>query len=95
MKLRRYLVCYDIRDAKRLREIAKCLAGYGDRIQYSIYLCDLPSIEINKLEMRIERIVDPSVDSVMVVDLGKPDTPNKITVFGVLDMSPSYVSRVF
>ena len=41
MSRRRYLVAYDIRDDRRLRSIAVCTEGYGNAIQYSVFVCDL------------------------------------------------------
>jgi CRISPR-associated protein Cas2 len=45
MARRRYLVAYDIRDDRRLRSIAGCMEGYGTRIQYSVFVCDLSDRE--------------------------------------------------
>jgi hypothetical protein len=50
MGRRRYLVAYDIRDDRRLRSIAGCMEGYGTRIQYSVFVCDLSDRE--KIIMR-------------------------------------------
>ncbi len=33
----KYLFCYDIRDEKRLRHVAKIIEKYGIRIQYSFF----------------------------------------------------------
>jgi CRISPR-associated protein Cas2 len=42
---RRYLVAYDIREDRRLRNVATCMEGYGERIQYSVFVCDLSDQE--------------------------------------------------
>ena len=34
-----WLVCYDVRDPKRLRKAAKHMEGYGERMQYSVFRC--------------------------------------------------------
>jgi hypothetical protein len=34
-----YLVCYDICDDKRLREVFKTMRDFGDHLQYSIFDC--------------------------------------------------------
>lgn len=44
-----YLICYDIRDAKRWRKAYKLLQGYGERIQYSIFRCQLSMRSREKL----------------------------------------------
>ena len=37
-----YIVCYDICDDKRLRQVFKTMRSYGDHLQYSVmgYLLD-------------------------------------------------------
>jgi CRISPR-associated protein Cas2 len=42
---RGYLVAYDIREDRRLRNVACCIEGYGERIQYSVFVCDLSDQE--------------------------------------------------
>ena len=34
-----WLICYDVRDPKRLRKTAKHMEGYGERMQYSVFRC--------------------------------------------------------
>lgn len=35
-----YLVCYDIRDDKRLKTVYKTMRDFGDHLQYSIFECN-------------------------------------------------------
>ena len=71
MARRRYLVAYDIRDDRRLRSIATCMEGYGTRVQYSVFVCDLSERERVLMRGDVEKM---SEDSVMVVDLGAADS---------------------
>lgn len=32
-----YLICYDIEDDGRRRRVARCLEGYGERVQESVF----------------------------------------------------------
>ncbi len=73
MARRRYLVAYDIRDDKRLHSIATCMEGYGYRIQYSVFICDLSDHEAVLMRGDVETRMKTSEDSVMVVDLGNPE----------------------
>ena len=41
MARRRYLVAYDIREDRWLRSAAACVEGHGERIQDSVFICDL------------------------------------------------------
>jgi len=75
MARRRYLVAYDIRDDRRLRSIAGCMQGYGTRIQYSVFVCDLSDREKVIMRGDIEGLMKASEDSVMVIDLGRPGIP--------------------
>ncbi|MFN8188297.1 MAG: CRISPR-associated endonuclease Cas2 [Gaiellales bacterium] len=71
----RYLVCYDIRDDVRLRRTARIVEGFGTRLNYSVFLCDLSGVEIVRLESALRVTVDLHVDSVLIVDLGPVGDP--------------------
>jgi CRISPR-associated protein Cas2 len=66
----RLLVCYDIRDQARLRRTHEAMLGYGDPIQYSVFLCDLSGAESALMEAALRRTVNQAQDSVIFVDLG-------------------------
>ncbi len=66
----RYLVSYDVSDAKRLRTMHKRLSGFGDPIQYSVFLCPLSAKEKVLLFEAVRNIIHQQEDRVMVVDLG-------------------------
>lgn len=36
-----YLVAYDITEPKRLRRVCRILEGFGTRLQYSVFWCDI------------------------------------------------------
>lgn len=73
MARRRYLLAYDIRDQRRLHAVAKCAEGFGDRIQYSVFVCDLSDMELVHLKANLETLIDRRQDSIMVIDLGSDD----------------------
>jgi CRISPR-associated protein Cas2 len=67
---RSYVIAYDIaHDARRLR-VAHVLGGYGDRLQYSVFLLQARPAKLVRLQDRLSRLIDPSVDSILVCDLG-------------------------
>ncbi len=82
MARRRYLVAYDIRDDKRLRNVASCVEGYGTRVQYSVFVCDLSAREAVELRADIEARFKPSEDSVMIIDLGSPGDMSRFLFLG-------------
>jgi CRISPR-associated protein Cas2 len=75
MARRRYLVAYDIRDDRRLRSIAVCMEGYGERIQYSVFVADLSDREKYLMRSDIESRMKNTEDSVMIIDWARSATP--------------------
>lgn len=73
----RFLLCYDVRDDKRLRKAARVAEAFGYRLQYSVFLCDLNDVERVRLEGDLRRTLDLSADSVMLVDLGPAGTSSE------------------
>ncbi len=65
-----YLACYDIRDDKRLRKVAKVMRGFGDRVQYSVFRCMMGDKEKAVLRAKVEHVMSMSEDHVLIVDLG-------------------------
>lgn len=46
------------------------MEAHGERMQYSVFICDLNRSELIRLRTASERIMDLGVDSVAIVDLG-------------------------
>lgn len=65
-----YLVCYDIRDSKRLRHIHKVLKGYGEAWQFSVFFCVLRDIDRVRLQIDLEGQMNLKEDQVVILDLG-------------------------
>lgn len=63
-----YLVCYDVRNPKRLRKCAKKLEGRGDRMQYSIFRVWLSKAAVEHLRWELTEILDPE-DSVLFIPI--------------------------
>lgn len=72
MSRRRYLVLYDIRDEGRLRRVHDVVRCFGTRFQYSVFLCDLSDTELIELQWQVGDVMDQTIDSVAIVDLGLP-----------------------
>jgi CRISPR-associated protein Cas2 len=69
----RYLVCYDIADAKRLRRTFKKMHGFGDPLQYSVFKCDLSAAERVLLLAALQELLHAQEDRAMIVRLGSVD----------------------
>ena len=59
-----YVISYDIPDDRRRNQLAKALKGFGIRVQYSVFEAHLNRREYQELKRAVERIIDPSEDSV-------------------------------
>lgn len=70
MARRRLLVTYDIREPTRLRAVHAVMKGFGDPLQYSVFLCDLDGSERIAMRARLRELMDLHIDSVAIVDLG-------------------------
>lgn len=65
-----YLVCYDIRDPKRLRHVHRVLKGYGEAWQFSVFFCLLKEIDRVRLQSDLEQQMNLKEDQAMILDLG-------------------------
>lgn len=74
MSRRRYIVAYDIRDPRRLRDVHDIVLSHGEPLQYSVFVCDLDDREVLMLKTELRDSMDLRRDSVMFVDLGEPAT---------------------
>lgn len=70
MSRHRYIVSYDVREPTRLRRTHRAILGFGDPLQYSVFVCDLSATELVSLEIELRKILRLSEDSLLLVDLG-------------------------
>jgi CRISPR-associated protein Cas2 len=63
-----HLISYDVRDAKRLRKVARLLEGYGTRVQYSVFRCRIDRLALEKLRWELSQVLD-EVDDLLVIPL--------------------------
>jgi CRISPR-associated protein Cas2 len=74
---RTYIVAYDISDPRRLRHVYRTMRGFGERLQLSVFCCDLTPADRVRMHGALMDIVDQDQDQVVVVDLG-PTSANPI-----------------
>ncbi len=60
--LHTWMVTYDIADNTRRKRVAKALAGYGERVQYSVFECRLNDREFQLVRRRIAAVIDLKCD---------------------------------
>ena len=69
------LVCYDVSTkdeggARRLRRVAKCCLDFGQRVQNSVFECEVPPAKWQELRHRLLGEYDASSDSLRFYFLG-------------------------
>jgi CRISPR-associated protein Cas2 len=65
-----YLVCYDISDDKRLRHVFQKMRNYGDHLQFSVFECQLTSMDLARCRAELSEIINHQEDQVLFVNLG-------------------------
>lgn len=65
-----YLVCYDIRDPKRLRHVHRVVKGFGEPWQLSVFFCVLKPIDRVRLQAELEDQMNLKEDQCLIIDLG-------------------------
>jgi CRISPR-associated protein Cas2 len=68
-----YVVSYDISDPKRWRHVYRIMRGYGEHLQLSVFLCDLPRIAHTRMVAALDGVIDHQEDQVLLIDLGPPE----------------------
>ena len=80
----RYMISYDIESDRTRRKLAKLLEGYGVRIQYSVFECNLTDKRFQKLYKEIFQLTSGKSDGSVrfysickncedkIVTIGKP-----------------------
>ena len=78
----RVVVSYDISDDKRRRLVAKVMEGYGYRVQYSVFECDMTVKQLRRMQKELRPLVKgKEMDSVRFYPL-PVDAVEKIEVMG-------------
>ena len=54
-----YLISYDISIDRRRTRVAKILTGFGQRVQYSVFECDLDTNQYQALWRKLARTIQP------------------------------------
>jgi CRISPR-associated protein Cas2 len=65
-----FLVCYDIRDDKRLRRVFRTMRDFGDHLQFSIFECQFNATDLARCRHARSEIIKHNEDQVLFVDLG-------------------------
>ncbi|MGR9108435.1 MAG: CRISPR-associated endonuclease Cas2 [Gammaproteobacteria bacterium] len=81
-----YVVCYDIRDARRLRRVANEMENFGTRVLKSVFECHLGEADLKTLKEQLLRWIETDHDQVRIYPVCTKDKP------GILLDGPGQVS---
>ena len=91
------LITYDVetiseQGQKRLRSVAKVCKNYGQRVQNSVFECEVTEAQYSLIKGELSRIIDEKMDSIRFYHLNK----NKTHCVETLGKQKSYdVNDVF
>lgn len=70
-----YLLVYDISSSderkNKLNKVAKICENYGIRVQNSVFELNITSKELVLLKDKLFKVIDSSIDSIRIYELGK------------------------
>lgn len=73
-----WLVCYDIRDKRRLGQVFRFLKKQGVPVQYSVFLVDASAAKMRLLLAQLGELIDPRADDIRAY--GLPVRPQYDTI---------------
>lgn len=71
------LVSYDVRDRKRLHHVNVRMKGFGEPLQYSVFLCNLDERGLLLLRATLEEEMNLIEDRAVIANLGPVDGTSK------------------
>ena len=81
------LITYDVdtterEGQKRLRQVAKACTDYGQRVQNSVFECEVTDVQLVVLKDRLKSIINMGVDSIRIYHLNKNEK-RRVEVIGI------------
>ncbi|SFM54088.1 CRISPR-associated protein, Cas2 family [Ectothiorhodospira mobilis] len=67
-----WIICYDIRDPKRLTRVHRFLKGHGQPVQYSVFYYEGHTGQLGRLLQDLEELIDPRRDDVRAYPIPRP-----------------------
>ena len=68
---RKFLICYDIVNPKRLRKTHKLLSSLAQSVQYSVFEAELNNDQLEQLKEQLRPCLDPEEDKLTIYRLFK------------------------
>ncbi|MDD3244173.1 MAG: CRISPR-associated endonuclease Cas2 [Eubacteriales bacterium] len=81
------LITYDVNTEtdggrRRLRQVARQCVNYGQRVQNSVFECDLDAAQYKRVQSILLKLIDPEKDSLRFYNLGN-HYASRIEHFGI------------
>lgn len=73
-----WLVCYDIREPKRLAKVFRLLKKHGVPMQYSVFLVDASAADMRRILLNLGKLIDVRADDIRAY--GLPSKPQYDTI---------------
>ena len=67
---------------KRLRQVAKACTDYGQRVQNSVFECEVTDVQLVVLKDRLKSIINMGLDSIRIYHLNKNEK-RRVEVIGI------------
>lgn len=77
---RKFLICYDIVDDKRLRKVHQLLSNIAMSVQYSIFEAELSNLQLEELKEKLMPCINAEVDKVTIYRLFKSNAKIDLAV---------------
>jgi CRISPR-associated protein Cas2 len=71
--MKKWLIIYDIKDARRLSKVMKIVSEYAVRVQRSVYEMEDTIDIVNKIKERLDKVIDNDVDFVVYFNICESD----------------------
>lgn len=89
------VIAYDVSEDRRRARVAGLLQKYGDRIQYSVFVCRVPEEDLDALVEQSRSLIDDRTDSIYalhqcadcwgkVTTVGQAHPPEPVLYWAVL-----------
>lgn len=83
------VVSYDIPDDKRRMQVMKILSGYGQRVQYSVFECEMRPQDVEEMTRRLRQAIQRTQDDIRIYRLcescvGKVEMLGKAERFAIV-----------
>jgi CRISPR-associated protein Cas2 len=77
------LVCYDIADPKRLRQVARTCSEFGERLQLSVFACPLDRALLARLKAELLPLIKHDEDQILFARLDSGDPNEQVETIGI------------